>query len=278
MKSKSDLLAQSPQLSLLQFQQILVSEGVQNTEQLKEIAKQTIRYLGGNQDARNSLMHGQMLENVWYESLAAGVPDYSVYETDYYLAELWACWVVYSRRYLKEAEKNSSLPPFGVLSDIKPSVIVDVGCGFGFTTAALKQLFPSAKVYATNLPNTFQYRVATRTAEMYGFTLVPDVTHIPERADLVFASEYFEHFPEPVAHLEEIIRAIQPKSWLIANAFTAKAIGHFINYRVNGAESDGKATSRAFAKTLNQHGYKKIKTNLWNNRPSYWRLGGTNDA
>lgn len=278
MKSISNLLAQSPQVSLLQFQQILVSEGVQNTEQLKEIAKQTIRYLGGNQDARNSLMHGQMLENVWYESLAAGVPDYSVYETDYYLAELWACWVVYSRRYLKEAEKNSSLPPFGVLADIKPSVIVDVGCGFGFTTAAFKQLFPNARVYATNLPDTFQYRVATRTAEMYGFTLVPDVSHIPEQADLVFASEYFEHFPEPVAHLEEIIRTIRPKSWLIANAFTAKAIGHFINYTVNGVQLDGKTTSRAFAKTLNRRGYQKIRTNLWNNRPSYWRLGDTNDA
>jgi SAM-dependent methyltransferase len=278
MKSKSSLLAQSPQLSLLQFQQILVSEGVQNTEQLKEIAKQTIKYLSGNEDARNSLMHGQMLENRWYESLATGVPDYSVYETDYYLAELWACWMVYSRKYLREAEKPSSLPPFGVLSDTSPSVIVDVGCGFGYTTATLKQLFPNAKVYATNLPNTFQFRVATRMAEMYGFTLVPDVSYISEQADLVFASEYFEHFPEPIEHLQSIVSAIRPKSWLIANAFTAKAIGHFTSYMIDGAPANGKTTSKIFADTLKRYGYQKIQTNLWNNRPSYWRLGGSNAA
>lgn len=271
MKSRSSLLNQSPELSLLQFQQILVSEGIQNTEQLKEIAKQTIKYLGGNHDARNSLMHGQMLETRWYESLAAGVPDYSVYETDYYLAELWACWVVYSRRYLREMEKATSLLPLGVLGDISPSVIVDVGCGFGYTTASLKQLFPNAKVYGTNLPDTLQYRVASRMAEMYNFTLVPDVSYISEQADLVFASEYFEHFPEPITHLESIIAAIKPKSWLIANAFTAQAIGHFTSYSVNGAPANGKITSKVFANTLKRYGYEKIRTKLWNNRPSYWK-------
>jgi SAM-dependent methyltransferase len=271
MKSRSSLLNQSPELSLLQFQQILVSEGIQNTEQLKEIAKQTIKYLGGNHDARNSLMHGQMLETRWYESLATGVPDYSVYETDYYLAELWACWVVYSRRYLKEMEKANSLLPLGVLGDINPSVIVDVGCGFGYTTASLKQLFPNARVYGTNLPDTLQYRVASRMAEMYDFTLVPDVSYISEQADLVFASEYFEHFSEPIIHLESIIAAIKPKSWLIANAFTAQAIGHFTSYFVNGAPANGKITSKVFANTLKRYGYEKIKTKLWNNRPSYWK-------
>lgn len=271
MKSRSSLLNQSPELSLLQFQQILVSEGIQNTEQLKEIAKQTIKYLGGNHDARNSLMHGQMLETRWYESLATGVPDYSVYETDYYLAELWACWVVYSRRYLKEMEKTTSLLPLGVLGDISPSVIVDVGCGFGYTTASLKQLFPNARVYGTNLPDTLQYRVASRMAKMYDFTLVPDVSYISEQADLVFASEYFEHFPEPITHLESIIAAIKPKSWLIANAFTAQAIGHFTSYLVNGAPANGKITSKVFANTLKRYRYEKIRTKLWNNRPSYWK-------
>jgi SAM-dependent methyltransferase len=271
MKSRSSLLNQSPQVSLLQFQQILVSEGVQNTEQLKEIAKQTIKYLGGDGDARNSLMYGQVLETRWYESLMTGTPDYSVYDADYYLAELWACWVIYSRRYLREMEKTTSLSPVGVLGDINPSVIVDVGCGFGYTTASLKQLFPHAKVYGTNLPNTLQYRVASRMAEMYDFTLVPDVSFVPEQADLVFASEYFEHFPEPIAHLESIIAAIKPKSWLIANAFTARAIGHFTSYSVNGAPTSGKMTSTAFANTLKNHGYVKVKTKLWNNRPSYWK-------
>lgn len=271
MKSRSSLLNQSPQVSLMQFQQILVNEGVQNTEQLKEIAKQTIKYLGGDGDARNSLMYGQVLETRWYESLLTGTPDYSVYDADYYLAELWACWVIYSRRYLREMEKTTSLSPLGVLGDSNPSVIVDVGCGFGYTTASLKQLFPRARVYGTNLPNTLQYRVASRMAEMYDFNLVPDVSFIPERADLVFASEYFEHFPEPIAHLESIIDAIGPKSWLIANAFTARAIGHFTSYSVGGSQANGKMTSKAFANTLRSRGYEKVKTKLWNNRPSYWK-------
>lgn len=272
MKSRSNLLNQSADVALLQFQQILVSEGIQNTEQLKDIAKKTIKYLNGNHDIRTHLSAGQMLEQRWYESLAEGKPDFSVYETDYYLAELWACWIVYSKRYLKEIEKQNSLPPIGIASDANPEVIVDVGCGFGYTTAAIKELFPNARVYATNLPDTLQWRVAWRMSEAYDFTLVPDCSYIPEQADLVFASEYFEHFFEPVAHLEDIIKSVKPKAWLIANAFNARAIGHFTNYLVNGALMNGKATSRAFNETLKKHGYRKIKTRLWNNRPSYWKL------
>ena len=51
--------------------------------------------------------------------------------------------------------------------------------------------------------------------------------------DLIFASEYFEHFYEPIAHLKDILDNCNPKFLVCANGFTGDAIGHFDFYRVD---------------------------------------------
>lgn len=65
-----------------------------NVDFIADAAVKTIKYLRGTKEQREQLAEGQELEQRWYKSLESGVPDYGVYATDYYLAELWACWIV----------------------------------------------------------------------------------------------------------------------------------------------------------------------------------------
>ena len=271
-KSRSAILNENPIKSFQNFRDFLVSEGIDNPDELVHIARTHMKHLQNAREDKTDAQPSQLLEQRWYASLQTGVPDYSVYESKYYLAELWACWIIYSRKYLLQIEKANSLPPVGVAQDANPRVIVDVGCGFGYTTAALTQLFPNAIVYGTNIPNTLQWRVAQQMSQRYGFQLVSDVTEINDSVDLVFASEYFEHFEKPIDHLHYICNAIKPKHWLIANTFTSPAIGHFNNYQTPAGLMNGKTTSRMFNQTLRSLHYTKVKTKLWNNRPAYWKL------
>lgn len=271
-KSASPILNENPKKSLQDFRTFLELEGIGNGKELANIAQVHMNYLSNVRENKIDIPPTQVLEQRWYASLANGAPDYSVYNSDYYLAELWACWVIYSRKYLLQIEKVNSLPPTGVKNDIHPRVIVDVGCGFGYTTAALKQLYPQATVYGTNIPHTVQWSIARRMSEKHHFKLVSDVKEIPDNADLVFASEYFEHFYNPIEHLLHICNTIHPKAWLIANTFTSPAIGHFNTYKTHKGLLSGKEVSRLFNNTLRDKGYTKIKTKLWNNRPAYWKM------
>jgi hypothetical protein len=97
------------------------------------------------------------------------------------------------------------------------------------------------------------------------------ISERPVPADLVFASEYFEHFEEPIAHLVEVVELTRPRALLIANAFSAKSIGHFDEYVVDGRRVSGDVVGRRFNDTLRRIGYSKIETRLWNNRPAYWK-------
>jgi hypothetical protein len=218
----------------------------------------------------------QVLFDRWYNSLPTGTPDYTVYGHDDYIAELWACWKVYSRQHLRNIQKSKCLPTGSITAahgDAK--TIVDLGCGFAYTTATIKQIFPNATVYGTNLDGTLQMSVAKQMAVDYNFTMCGDPSGVPE-VDLAFASEYFEHFDKPLEHLDLVIETIKPKAMLIANAFGPKAIGHFDSYSVEvnpivGHEIfDANTTGKLFNKRMKQHGYSKVKTKLWNNRPAYW--------
>lgn len=208
------------------------------------------------------------LQERWYHSLT-GEPDYSVYDVPEYIAELWTCWAVYSRKYLRALSRPGSLPPGGVVAALQPRTrrVLDVGCGFGVTTATLTRLFPDAAVTGTNLPGTVQWEVASRYGRGYGFPLVTD----PTPADLLFASEYFEHFPSPIEHLRDLLPAAQyPRALIIANTFNSPAIGHFTTYTDKGESLTGRQVSRRFNDALRSAGYRKVPTRMWNQRPTLW--------
>ena len=241
-------------------------------ELIRENATTTIQYLKGDSEARKKMQLGQKLEKRWYDSLKAGKPDWSVYATDYYIAELWACWMVYSRLYLRSVFSTKSMPPNGIVADIgKIEKVVDLGCGFGFTAAAFKQQFPAATIIGTNLEDTLQMTLAREMGQKSGFDMVSSIDEITAPVDIVFASEYFEHIPSPVQYLRNVLFQLKPKALLIANAFGTKAIGHFFCYNIDRKFLNGKQTSKLFNMELIKWGYTKIKTKLWNNRPTYWK-------
>lgn len=267
------LLELPPNKALVYFIKHLEDVGYDDLSFMYQICKTRIKDLKARTNETAEIPGYEDLEVRWYESLrGSGQADYDIYDSDFYLAEAWACWVVYSRKYLLEIPKAKFLEPNGVKADMLPvNKIADLGCGIGYTTAAIKQIFPDAEVIGTNLPDTKQYEIAKSVGEVAGFEMVADVQSVG-KADSIFASEYFEHFDKPIDHLIEVLENIQPQTLLIANAFTADAPGHFDYYEVNGKQLDGKATSRVFSQTLKAYGYEKVKTKFWNNRPNYWRL------
>jgi len=201
------------------------------------------------------------LQDEWYRSLESGSPDYSVYDTFGYVVEAWACWVVHARRYLKLIRTLD-------LEDVRS--VVDVGCGVGYSTAALKQMFPHAIVVGTQLEGK-QARIARRLAKEHEFILHVGTLDELDHADIVFASEYFEHFDRPVEHLREIEAALSPKMVFSASAFGQRAIGHFPEYVVDEKTLGGRATASAFGRETRKLGFQKIKTSWWNERPKYYR-------
>jgi SAM-dependent methyltransferase len=269
------ILARTPAESFGEFLDLCRTVPGIDVPRVREIALRSIAYYQGDASARTRARPGQELERRWYDSLRTGQPDYSVYAADIYPADLWACWVIYSRGYLRGL-LSPKLTPGGSVRDLLSPArrVLDLGCGFGFTTAALAQMFPGAEVLGTNLEGTPQYDLAREVGHRHGFRLVPDATAAGGPADLVFASEYFEHFPAPVRHLRDILRAATPRLLVVANAFGTTSIGHFPVYSVGGSRLDGKATARAFAAELKGRGYRKLRTNLWNNRPALWLYSG----
>ncbi len=210
------------------------------------------------------------LEQVWYRSVAAGQPDYNIYAHPDYLAEVWVCWVTYSRKYLKELCRPRPCLGGSVVDLIGDVVrVADLGCGPGYTTALIKQMFPAAAVIGTNFPGSTQYKVAESVGKLAGFSMTDQVEKLGH-VDVVFASEYFEHIEKPVKHLCAVIDR-NPRFIITANAFSAKCTGHFPEYSVHGKMLDGRSTSKEFNKTLRRQGYELVKAGIWNNRPAVWK-------
>ena len=194
----------------------------------------------------------EKLQEKWYKAY-----DYSVYDTSEYLDELLKCWSLYSKKYLKT-----------LISVKKVGIIADLGCGFGLTTMQLAKKFPKSIVYGTNIKNTIQSRIAKELGKLSNFSVVEDV--YGKKVNLIFASEYFEHIERPVEQLEKLLKKCKPDTLIIANSFTAKAIGHFNEYKHKDKTYIPREINRLFNKTLRSNGYQQLKTNLWNNRPMYW--------
>lgn len=249
---------------------------IDNPEGILDDITHSIRHLKGSKAHREATVAFRDLENRWYESLASGSPDYSIYDGVAYLVESWVCWKVYSREYLKSIFttgflKNSNgdktVRMFDYIGHV--NTVVDLGCGIGYTTAALKEAYPSAWVVGTNVVGSNQWKVCNEISNTCGFDMKERLADIGE-VDMVFASEYFEHFQAPIDHLVDVIETLRPKHILFANTFTANSPGHFNEYMVGGRLIDRRKVSRLFSKTLNEYGYVKRTTSCWNSRPTYF--------
>ncbi len=243
-----------------------------NKQKALDLATQAYNYYSGSKSARNKKSPFQDIENRWYQSLLNGAPDYALYDDLYFVCDIWSCWILYSRKYILALSNPKTLPS-GIsitkhLGDV--SCVADLGCGFGYTTAALKETFPRARVFGTNFPGSKQYAISTALGKKHGFEMKPNIAGVPHRVDLVFASEYFEHFQKPTEHLLEIIKTANPRAFFIANSFGSRSMGHFNEYLHGSQWVNNKSIGRLFNAVLREHGYEKVQTTLWNNRPSYW--------
>jgi hypothetical protein len=252
---------------------LLRAAGIEDYRHLALVAEQTTEHLRNPRLRRRSSEASEKLLNDWYAGLATGTAPYEIYSRNEYLSELWACWTVYSRRYLCEIESRRHPPPHGIAGEVPHGgLVVDLGNGIGITTAAFTEIFPQAKVVGTNIMDSAQGRICRMLSNEYGFEMHEHPRTIGRQADLAFASEYFEHFEEPVVHAREVVEAIRPRRMIVANAFTARAIGHFDLYRHEGRMVAGKEIGRIFAAAMREMGYEKVKTGLFNDRPSVWEL------
>lgn len=215
------------------------------------------------------------LYNEWEKSIALNNPNYNLYNSVYYLDEAFVCWKTCSRKnimildqYIKSNNEYSK-----ELYEIKN--ILDLGCGIGFSTVALSEVFKNANIIGTQLKESVQFEVCEYLEENnknVKFVSSEYNTKINKKFDLIFASEFFEHFDHPINLLEDLINSYSPKYIICANTFTQMSLGHFYEYYdENNNKYDGKKMSRYFNNKLREHSYEKIKTGFWNDRPRVWR-------
>ena len=230
------------------------------------LALDTIRFYRGQGEQTSEFAR---IEQRWYQSLDDGEPDYGIYDERYLLSDIWSCWILFSRVFLKAIAHHRSAMRHSIVSDIgRVDRVYDLGCGFGYGSAALKELFPNADVIGTNWEGGRQWRVASIFAERYGFSMAPEVKH---RADLIFASEYFEHIERPVEHMLHVLDICEPRALVLANSFGTHSIGHFREHRHFDEIVDGKDVGKLFGSALRDRGYELVETRCWNNRPAYWK-------
>ena len=277
-----DILDIKPTDALEDFLDLYASVDDIDKDKARDYIKKTLKFYSNPSDNREHLLHEQILENKWYDKLEnENIPWYDVYGEKYYFTNTWCCWVIYSRLYLKAIGKENSMFDKSILShfgDLKS--IADLGCGISYTTAALKQLYPEANVSGVNLRDTVQWKLCEKMSKKHGFEMKGGIDELGQ-TDLVFASEYFEHIYDAGDHLIDVIEKLSPKHLVMANAFNTRSIGHFWKYGnekirdskkgiAPGHEIGAEKMGRLFTRILNDRGYKKQKTKLWNNRPQIW--------
>lgn len=224
----------------------------------------------GEEVSAEDIVELTKLEIEWRESLKNGMPNRDVYNSPHYFCELWRYWVNHSSKYLKTIQDSKSLVDHSVIDDMKGvGTVMDLGCGVGYTTAALKEMFPEADIVGTNLASTCQHRMATNIGSERGFSVAD--SHMNGSADMIFASEYFQHIQAPIEQLIDILENGNPHYLLIANTFCQPSIGGFNTYTHKGNEYSGRQITRLFNNALKSYGYEKQKTKCWNNRPDYWK-------
>jgi 2-polyprenyl-3-methyl-5-hydroxy-6-metoxy-1,4-benzoquinol methylase len=105
--------------------------------------------------------------------------------------------------------------------------VLEIGCGLGLVSGRLKSL--GAEVWAVE-PDPDQ---AAYARKHYGIEVVPlhfeDVSFDAQQFDLILASHVIEHFPEPLAFLQQVRTYAHPDTWLFLE--TPNIMAPKVSYR-----------------------------------------------
>lgn len=209
------------------------------------------------------------LEEIWYNHLINTPDYYSIYDHEEYFIDLWCCFKLYSRDYLKKVYKAINENDSVKKNMVNIRSVLDLGCGIGYSTVILKEIFPESTTYGYNLKNSKQYVFCEYISKKFDFNVIHDLTGISD-VDVIFASEYFEHFERPIEHFYDIVKLVNPKFIILANSFNTRSAGHFLTYKNDDLIIDQKDISRLFNKFLLSAGYSKLGIRVFNNKPSFY--------
>lgn len=199
----------------------------------------------------------QELDNWWYDNYK----DFSRYASWHYLYAGLNCFdrfskpcAIYAKQYLGDREIKS---------------IVDVGGGIGLSTMLLADLFPEAKVYYNNITPSLQADFFE--AHKHYCTNIPQAMTEKEMLqhgpfDMLFASEYFEHFEDPQQQTNFLLDKVGFKYLVINNSFNVKAYGHFKEFKCVGETLAPKQMSKMWLRTVRSW-YNELDVKCWNGRP-----------
>lgn len=201
------------------------------------------------------------LDNWWYDNYL----DFSRYKSYHYLYAGLNCFdrfskpcAIYAKQYLDD-------------KDIK--TIVDVGAGIGLSTMMLAELFPEARVYYNNITPSLQADFFEAHKHYCSAQNVPQaitekdmMQHGP--FDMLFASEYFEHFEDPMKQTVFLLDQVGFKQLVINNSFNVKAYGHFKEFRVSTEVEPlvPKKMSKLWLRFVRAL-YDEMEVKCWNGRP-----------
>jgi SAM-dependent methyltransferase len=104
-----------------------------------------------------------------------------------------------------------TVPDF--LEIVRGKEVLDFGCGQGFQAAALIKRGVCKRVVGLDLPRQFLFDHWKQFEGTPGLHLT---TTIPaEKVDVVFSCSSFEHFEDPLARLEDMIRLTRPGGYVV---------------------------------------------------------------
>lgn len=241
-------------------------------ESFERRAKTLLKYYRGDGSLRDQLRDELELERKWYESVEEGKPLYELYALPDFAIEAWACFYSYSQKYIKMLQKNTVVMDF-IENEIDS--VLDVGCGIGLTCRMFRREFELlTRVTGFNVPGSLQYEIAEQVSDEVGFMMTDTLEGMKGHSDLIFASEYFEHFFDPIGHLNELLD-LEPKMFVIANSFTSVSVGHFPAYKCGDEIIENTLMQRRFNKRMREAGFGPLvgpdgEVRFWNNRPQVW--------
>lgn len=187
------------------------------------------------------------------------------YASDWYALTLVECFCNYTAANVKR---------FASWWGDRSGDVLDLGAGIGASTRLFEELTGSECTCHVYGPGG-QMEIAKRLVGPSTILKSSDERAVFEQwiqPSGVMAFELFEHIREPVA-LGQTIFDAGVEVLCCANAFGAVDFGHWRSYLVDGIEVPRDKIGRVFARRMREMGWKHVKTDFWNDRPSIWVRG-----